>query len=63
MKGILIRVVCAAVILGITLLVSAIWQKMVYTIPVLAVLLYLAAGLTADETSTRKNLDNDLTDG
>ena len=57
-NGFLRRAVIAAVILTITLLVSAIWQKMVYTIPVLAVLLFLAAGIGTGH-SHKRNLDQD----
>ena len=43
------RAIVAATILVVTLAVSAIWQKMVYTIPVLAVLLILAASIKDPE--------------
>ena len=50
----------ALVILAITLAVSAIWQKMVYTFPVLVCLPFFAAGLTRPEDgSTKRNLDED----
>ncbi|MXX90701.1 MAG: hypothetical protein F4213_22870 [Boseongicola sp. SB0677_bin_26] len=61
-NGFLRRVAIAAVILTVTLLVSAIWQKMVYTIPVLAVLLFLAAGI-GREDSHKRNLDQDIDTG
>ena len=51
------RAVVAVIVLTVTLIVSAIWQKMVYTIPVLAVLLFLAAGIKNDDGSTKRNLD------
>ena len=41
----LYRLIVALIILGVTICVSAVWQKMVYTIPVLAVLLFLFAGI------------------
>ena len=56
------RVIVAAVILAVTLAVSVIWQRMVYTIPVLACLLFLAAGLKADGSTTRRKLDDDAAD-
>ena len=57
------RAAIAAVILAVTLTVSAVWQKMVYTIPVLAVLLFLAAGIKGvGEGSTKRNLDEDAPD-
>ena len=50
----------AVVILVVTIAVSAIWEKMVYTIPVLAVLLFLAAGLEGvSRGSTSRNLDEE----
>ena len=53
----------ALVILAITLAVSAIWQKMVYTIPVLACLLFFAAGMTRpDDDATKRNLEEDALD-
>lgn len=58
--GFLYRAVIALIILVVTLAVSAIWQKMVYTIPVLAVLLFLAAGIKdLGDGSTRRNLDEE----
>ena len=57
------RAAAAVVILVVTLAVSAIWEKMVYTIPVLAVLLFLAAGLKGNsQGSTSRNLDEEGTD-
>ena len=61
-KGFLQRVVVALIILAVTLCVSVIWQKMVYTIPVLGVLLFLAAGLKTDAGTSRQNLDEDVAD-
>ena len=60
--GILQRAAAALVILAITLFVSVVWQKMVYTIPVLAVLLYFAAGVRTDGATTKRNLDQEGTD-
>lgn len=57
--GILQRAFAALVILAVTLFVSVVWQKMVYTIPVLAVLLYFAAGVRADGATRKQNLDQD----
>lgn len=51
------RAVVALVILAVTPRVSAVWQKTVYVIPVLAALLCLAAGISVDGRSTRRNLD------
>ena len=53
------RAAVAAVILAVTLIVSVIWQRMVYTIPVLAVLLFFAAGLNATSGSARRNVDEE----
>ena len=54
------RAAVAVVILVVTMAVSAIWEKMVYTIPVLAVLLFLAAGLEGvSRGSTSRNLDEE----
>ena len=51
------------VVLAITLAVSVIWEKMVYTIPVLAVLLFTAAGMPGlSGSATRRNLDQESTD-
>ena len=59
----LYRTVVAMIVLAITLAVSIIWEKMVYTIPVLAALLFLAAGLKGiSGSSTRRNLDQDAVD-
>lgn len=60
MRHIIYRAFVSAAILIITLIVSIIWQKMVYTIPVLAVLLFFAAGLRglARET-TQRQLDQE----
>ena len=58
-----IRIAIAAVIFAATLTVSAIWQKMGYTFPVLAVLLFLAASMKdLGEGSTKRNLDEDAPD-
>lgn len=63
LRRFLYRALIALIILAVTLAVSAIWQKMVYTIPVLAVLLFLAAGIKElDDGSTRRNLDEETTD-
>ena len=56
------RAVVALAILAVTLFVSATRQKMVYTIPVLAALLFFAAGIDADVRSTRQNLDEGAKD-
>lgn len=56
----LYRTIVAAIILSITIAVSVIWEKMVYTIPVLAVLLFLAAGLQGLSRGTsRRNIDQE----
>ena len=52
------RLAAAAVILGATIGVSVAWERMVYTIPVLATLLFLAAGWREPEAIKRK-LDQD----
>lgn len=63
LRRFLYRALIALIILAVTLAVSVIWQKMVYTIPVLAVLLFLAAGIKElDDGSTRRNLDEETTD-
>ena len=63
LRRFLYRALIALIILAVTLAVSAIWEKMVYTIPVLAVLLFLAAGIKElDDGSTRRNLDEEATD-
>ena len=55
-----LRAAVAVVILVVTMAVSAIWEKMVYTIPVLAVLLFLAAGLGGvSQRSLSRNLDEE----
>lgn len=52
------RVLVAAVILAVTIPVSAVWGEMVYTIPVLAVMLFLAAGLKgAEKDAPTRNTD------
>lgn len=56
------RAIVALAILTITLIVSVIWQRMVYTIPVLACLLFLATGLRSDGSTTRRKLDDDAAD-
>ena len=56
------RAIVALAVLTITLIVSVIWQRMVYTIPVLACLLFLAAGLKSEGSTTRRKLDDDATD-
>lgn len=53
------RFLVALAILVVTLSVSVIWQKMVYTIPVLAALLYFAAGFRADGAATKRNLEEE----
>lgn len=56
----LYRTIVAAVILAVTIAVSVVWDKMVYTIPVLAVLLFLAAGLQGvSRDTTRRQLDQE----
>ena len=63
LRWFLYRALIALIILAVTLAVSVIWEKMVYTIPVLAVLLFLAAGIKElDDGSTRRNLDEETTD-
>lgn len=60
MRQVFYRVFVSAVILIITITVSVIWEKMVYTIPVLAVLLFLAAGLRGvSRDTTRRQLDQE----
>ena len=55
-----LRAAVAVVMLVVTMAVSAIWEKMVYTIPVLAVLLFLAAGLEGvSQRSLSRNLDEE----
>ena len=55
--------VVSLAILMMTLAVSAIWEKMVYTIPVLAVLLCLAAGMRAlDSEPTSRQVDDTTAD-
>ena len=62
-RSFLYRTVVAMAILAITLAVSVIWEKMVYTIPVLAVLLFTAAGMPGlSGGATRRNLDQEATD-
>lgn len=48
------RLIAAAVILGATIGVSVAWERTVYTIPVLATLLFLAAGWRKPEDVKRK---------
>lgn len=52
------RLIAAAVILGATIGVSIAWERMVYTIPVLATLLFLFAGWREPE-DVKKHLDQD----
>ena len=69
-RSFLYRVIVAIAILVVVLAVSVIWEKMVYTIPVLAVCLFLAAGLKGigrettiqqlDETAGKPDTDTDL---
>lgn len=62
-RSFLYRVVVGMVILAITISVSVVWEKMVYTIPVLAVLLFLAAGMQGiSGGTTTRNLDDDAGD-
>ncbi len=62
-RSFLYRTVAAMAILAITLAVSVIWEKMVYTIPVLAVLLFTTAGMPGlSGGATRRNLDQKATD-
>ena len=59
-RSFILRTLVAAIVLAITIAVSVIWEKMVYTIPVLAVLLFLAAGLRGLSGATeRRNLDQE----
>ena len=58
----LYRLIIASVILIVTLVVSAIWQKMVYTVPVMGVLLFLAAGIKDLADTPTRNLDEDGSD-
>lgn len=54
----LYRALIAVIILAVTLAVSVIWKKMVYTIPLLAVLLFLAAGIKCPGGGfSKRNLD------
>ena len=59
--GLLRRAAVALAVLAPTLFVSVVWQKMVYTIPVLAVLLFFAAGTSAGAGPTRRNIDEGAT--
>ena len=60
MRQLFFRTVVSAIILAITIAVSVIWEKMVYTIPVLAVLLFLAAGFRGiARDTTRRQLDQE----
>ena len=52
------RLIAAAVILGATIGVSVAWERMVYTIPVLATLLFLFAGWREPE-DVKRQLDQD----
>lgn len=62
-RSFLYRTIVAVVVSAITLAVSVIWEKMVYTIPVLAVLLFTAAGMPGlSGGATRRNLDQEATD-
>ena len=57
-RSFLYRVFVAIAILVVVLAVSIIWDKMVYTIPVLAVCLFLAAGLKGiGRDTTTQHLD------
>ena len=57
-RSFLYRALIALVILVVTITVSVIWGQMVYTIPVLAVLLFLAAGMKGlSGNTTTRNLD------
>ena len=59
-----LRVAVGAAILVPTLAVSTIWREMVYTVPVLAVLLFVAAGLPAlREGASRRNLEAESAEG
>ena len=59
----LYRLIVALVILAVTICVSVVWQKMIYTIPVLAVLLFLFAGIKGlGSNATTRNLDEDSPD-
>jgi len=62
-KPLIHRGIASLVILVITLTVSIIWQKMVYTIPVLGVLLFFAAGLrNNDSRNAIKQLDQEVSE-
>lgn len=62
-RSFLYRTVVALVVLAIAVAVSVIWEKMVYTIPVLAVLLFTVAGMPSlSGGATRRNLDQEATD-
>ena len=56
-RHLIVRGLLSLAILTITLTVSVIWGKMVYTIPVLAVLMFFAAGL---DDKDRYRLDEDI---
>lgn len=59
-RSFLSRTLVAVIVLAATIAVSVIWEKMVYTIPVLAVLLFLASELRGISGSTsRRNLDRE----
>ena len=59
-RSFLCRTLVAVIVLAATIAVSVIWEKMVYTIPVLAALLFLAPGLRGISGSTsRRNLDQE----
>ena len=59
-RSFIYRAVVAVFILAVTLGVSIIWERMVYTIPVLAVMLFLAAGMKGLSGATeRRNLDQE----
>ena len=69
-RSFLYRAPVTLVILIVTIAVSAIWEMMVYAIPVVAVLLFLAAGLKGlngytttrhlDETSAKPDRDANI---
>ena len=60
----LYRAIVSVVILPVTLFMSIVWQKMVYTIPVLGVLLFFAAGIKAPgEGPGTRNVDADINAG
>ena len=59
-RALRVRLALSVFILAVTLAVSAAWEKMVYTIPVLVVLLFAASGLPSLRSETgRRNVEED----